>query len=228
LIRKGGFGLLGLGALVLVWVGVTVKWGDPFTSLYTRHEQRALAGRLDQIDRQWAAPKRPVSVAVASAKPEQTKAAVLRSRASSYRSTLAEGAPIGRIVVPRLGLRMVVVEGTAKADLEKGPGHYDSASGRTTGLPGMGGVIGIAGHRTTYSAPFRHIDDLRPGDKIELRMPYGHFRYTVYHHKIVDDQDWSILRKRPWEKLVLTACHPLYSAKQRWVVFARLTSRTPI
>jgi sortase A len=221
-IRKGGFALLGLGALVLVWVGVTVKWGDPFTSLYTRHEQGALSSKLSATENRWAAPERP------RVKPKRSRAAILRSRAADYRDTLAEGEPLGRIAIPRLGLRMVVVEGTSKADLEKGPGHYDSASGRNTGLPGMGGVIGIAGHRTTYSAPFRRIDDLRSGDQIELKMPYGRFRYTVYHHKIVDDQDWSILRRRPFEKLVLTACHPLYSAKQRWAVFARLTSSTAV
>jgi sortase A len=222
MIRKGGFALLGLGAVVLVWVGVTVKWGDPFTSLYTRQEQGALSSKLSATEDRWAAPERP------RVKPKRSKAAILRSRAGAYRDTLGEGEALGRIAIPRLGLRMVVVEGTSKADLEKGPGHYDSASGRNTGLPGMGGVIGIAGHRTTYSAPFRHIDDLRAGDTIELRMPYGRFRYTVYRHRIVDDQDWSILRRRPFEKLVLTACHPLYSAKQRWAVFARLTSSTPV
>lgn len=130
---------------------------------------------------------------------------------------------MGRIVIPRLGLRMVVVQGTSADDLKKGPGHYDAASGRSTGLPGMGGVIAIAGHRTTFSHPFRHIDDLSSRDKIELQMPYGRFVYTVFHHKVVDDQDWSILRRRPFEKLVLTACHPLHSATHRWAVFARLT-----
>jgi len=222
-IRKGGFVLTGLGVLLLAWVGVTAAWGDPFTSLYTRHEQQALARRLDEIDRHWRAeaPRVPVVAHVDRARQE---AALLRARAVSFRSSLREGAPIGRIVIPRLGLRMVVVQGTSHSDLEKGPGHYDAASGESTGLPGMGGVVAIAGHRTTYLHPFRHIDDLRSGDRIELQMPYGRFRYTVYFHRVVDDQDWSILRRRPYEKLVLTACHPLYSATHRWAVFARLTS----
>ena len=84
-------------------------------------------------------------------------------------------------------------------------------------------MIAIAGHRTTYLHPFRHIDNLRVGDRIELVMPYGIYDYTVYEHRIVTDHDWSILRPRSFEKLVLSACHPLYSATHRWVVFARLT-----
>ena len=223
MVRKAGYAVLGLGVLVLAWVAVTVTWGDPLTSLYTRHEQQALSARLNAIDRQWGtdARLRPV------VKARPASAALLRSRAVAYRSGLRDGEPLGRIVIPRLGLRMVVVEGTSEADLEKGPGHYDAASGRNTGLPGMGGVVAVAGHRTTFAHPFRHIDDLRPGDEVELRMPYGRFRYTVYHHKVVDDQDWSILRRRRFEKLVLTACHPLHSATHRWVVFARLTSSSP-
>jgi sortase A len=225
MIRKGGFVLFGLGALVLAWVGVTVMWGDPLTSLYTRHEQRVLSGRLDAVSEQWAADIRKRSIAEPRA--QRSQSALVRSRATTFRNRLEDGQPVGRIVVPRLGLRMVVVQGTSKADLEKGPGHYDAGSGRNTGLPGMGGVIGVAAHRTTFSHPFRHIDDLRAGDTVELQMPYGRFRYTVYHHKVVDDQDWSILRRRGFEKLVLTACHPLHSATHRWVVFARLTSSSP-
>jgi len=89
-------------------------------------------------------------------------------------------------------------------------------------MPGSGGVVAIAGHRTTYGHPFRHIDDLRPGDRITLELPYGTYEYVAYARRIVDDHNWSILRPRTFEKLVLTACHPLYSAEQRYVVFARL------
>lgn len=224
MVRKAGYAVLGLGALVLAWVAITVTWGDPFTSLYTRHEQQALSSRLDAISESWSADARSRPVA---SRQTPSRASLLRSRALSYRRGLRDGEPLGRIVIPRLGLRMVVVQGTSKADLEKGPGHYDAESGRNTGLPGMGGVVAVAGHRTTFAHPFRHIDDLRPGDKVQLQLPYGRFTYTVYHYKVVDDQDWSILRRRPYEKLVLTACHPLHSATHRWVVFARLTSSSP-
>jgi sortase A len=112
---------------------------------------------------------------------------------------------------------MVFVEGTSRADLARGPGHY-----RITRMPGRGGTVAIAGHRTTHLRPFRHLDDLRPGNNVYLQMPYGTYRYVVYARRIVDDKDWSILRPRRFEKLVLSACHPLYSASQRIVVFGRL------
>jgi sortase A len=227
-IRKLGFVLVGLAALTLVWAGVTVWWGDPITSLYTRHEQHALARQLDAMDREWRGRSQLAAATIVGTVSRADRAAFeaahLQARARTYERTLQEGGPVGRIVIPRIGLRMVVVEGTSEGDLRKGPGHYNATSGEQTTLPGMGGVMGIAGHRTTYSHPFRYINDLRPGDKIYLEMPYGKFAYTVYYHKIVSPDDWSILRKRPYEKLVLSACHPLYSASHRYVIFARLTS----
>ena len=197
MIRRAGLALIAVGVSLSAWIGVTLWWGDPITSLYTRHEQRVLSRRLDRLDRLWAPPRQPSALA--------------------FRRSVRDGRPIGRLMVPRLRLNMVVVEGTSESDLEKGPGHY-----AITSLPGMGGVVAIAGHRTTYLHPFRHLDDLRPGDGITLRMPYGTFRYIVYYHRVVDSTDWSILRRRQFEKLVLSACHPLYSASHRWVVFARL------
>lgn len=225
MIRRLGYAVLGVGVLVLAWTAVTLAWGDPVTSLYTRQQQHVLANRLDAVNEQWSA-NRPRPETTTARKP--STAARLRSLAISYRRVLRDGEPMGRIVIPRVGLRMVVVEGTSTADLKKGPGHYNAGSGRNTGLPGMGSVIALAGHRTTYSHPFRDIDDLDRGDKIELRMPYGRFRYTVYGHRVVDDQDWSILHRKRFETLVLTACHPLYSATHRYAVFARLTSSRPV
>jgi sortase A len=83
-------------------------------------------------------------------------------------------------------------------------------------------VTAIAGHRTTFSAPFRHIDELRSRDEVTLDMPYGRFVYRVLRHRIVDNGDWSIIRPVGFDELVLSACHPLYSAAQRYVIFARL------
>jgi sortase A len=223
MIRKLGFVLMALGLGLTAWVAVTLVWGEPFTSLYTRHEQQALSRRLDAVQRRWSA-KRNSSVPASRATVAERLAAAMDARARRFRQTLRDGQPIGRIIVPRLGLNMVVVEGTSEADLEKGPGHYDAASGVNTSLPGMGGVVAIAGHRTTYLHPFRHIDELRPGDDIFVRMPYGIFAYRVYMHRIVGSSDWSILHRPRFEKLVLSACHPLYSATHRFVVFARLHS----
>jgi sortase A len=193
------------GMAALAWVAVTLTWGEPFTSLKAAQAQAALRKELARKEAAWTPAHRP---------------AALRRRAAAYRRTLRRGDAVGRISVPRLRLRSVFVEGTRRHDLARGPGHY-----RITRLPGQGGVVAIAGHRTTYLRPFRHLDDMRPGDNIYLELPYGSFRYVVYARRVVDDKDWSILRWRRFEKLVLSACHPLHSASHRIVVFARLRSQ---
>ena len=187
------------GTLVLAWVAATLVWGEPFTAVAAARAQSELRAELAATDR-------------------GNPSLSLERRAVSFRKRLHQGDAFGRLVVPRLGLASVVVQGTSRRDLTRGPGHY-----RITSLPGLGGTVAIAGHRTTYLRPFRHIDRLRAGDRITLEMPYGTFTYVVYGHRIVDDRDWSIIRRRPWEKLVLSACHPLHSASHRYVVFARLT-----
>lgn len=225
MVRKAGFALLGVGVLLIAWVAVTIWWGDPITSLYTRHEQAVLSRQLDSLSKRLATTSSEQNSRLSN---RQALAALLRSRAAAVDRSLRDGEPIGRIVIPRLHLKMVVVEGTSESDLRRAPGHYDAASGRNTAIPGMGGVVAIAGHRTTYLHPFRHIDDLRPGDNVYLRMPYGTFRYTVFAHRVVASNDWSILRRRAFEELVLSACHPLYSATHRWVVFARLRGESAV
>jgi sortase A len=99
--------------------------------------------------------------------------------------------------------------------LKQGPGHYSG-----TALPGAGSTVGIAGHRTTYLAPFRRIDELESGDEIFVKMPYARLRYEVDKARVVEPTQVGVVRRRPSERLVLTACHPLYSAAQRYVVFA--------
>jgi sortase A len=132
------------------------------------------------------------------------------------------GDAIGEIIFPTLGKRYFVVEGTDTDNLRKGPGHYPD-----TPLPGERGTVAIAGHRTTYGAPFRHIDQLKRGQRIILSMPYGRYIYRVQRQQIVDDSALWITRKVGYDRLVLSACHPLYSAAQRIVVFARLVRRLP-
>jgi sortase A len=133
-----------------------------------------------------------------------------------------KGDAIARIRIPDVGIDDYVVEGTDTASLRKGPGHYPS-----TPLPGEGGTVAIAGHRTTYGAPFRHLDKLRRGQRITLDLPYGRFVYRVQGTRVVDDSDLSVLKRRGYERLVLTACHPLYSAAQRIVGFAALERELP-
>jgi len=108
-------------------------------------------------------------------------------------------------------------EGTDAETLRSGPGHYPG-----TDLPGQGGTVGIAGHRTTYQAPFRKNEQLRRGDEIVVSMPYGDFVYLVGRQAVVSPTDAHVLDSGRRERLVLTACHPLYSDAQRLIVFAGL------
>jgi sortase A len=133
-----------------------------------------------------------------------------------------KGDAIGRIQIRAIGVDEYVVEGTDLENLRKGPGHYPD-----TPLPGQHGTSAIAGHRTTYGAPFRRIDDLGRGQRIVVDMPYGHYVYRVERTKIVEPTDLSVLDRVAHDRLVLSACHPLYSAAQRVVVFSRLVRREP-
>ena len=145
---------------------------------------------------------------------------MIAADARRFQAGVAEGEALGRLVIPELGIDPIVVNGTDWGrDLSRGPGLFPESK-----LPGAGRVTAIAGHRTTFGAWFRNIDDLEAGDAVSLALPYGTFRYTVVGHEIVDDGDWTILTPRSYETLVLSACHPLYSASQRWIVYARLVS----
>ena len=125
-------------------------------------------------------------------------------------------------MIPRIGLDIVVVQGTDTASLQKGPGHYPDhraspARARRSASP--------ATAPPTWR-PFRKINEIEDGDEITLEMPYGTFTYTVQRHEIVDPTDVEIVDNVGYERLVLTACHPLYSAAQRYAVFAKLEDVT--
>jgi sortase A len=162
----------------------------------------------------------PVSALVAERQQSKLEEALVEPPERVLRKNPLPGDAIGRIALPAIGVKDYVVEGTDTANLRKGPGHYPD-----TPLPGERGTAAIAGHRTTYGAPFRDIDKLKWGQVIRLDMPYGRYAYRVERTKIVDDSDFSVLRKVRHDRLVLTACHPLYSAAQRVVAFARLVRR---
>jgi sortase A len=133
-----------------------------------------------------------------------------------------KGDAIARIQLPTIQESAFVVEGTDMGSLRKGPGHYPDTS-----LPGERGTVAIAGHRTTYGAPFRNIDDLKKGDLVRLELPDATFLYKVEGTRIVDDKALWVKRKVGYDRLVLTACHPLHSAKQRIVAFARFDRKLP-
>jgi sortase A len=164
----------------------------------------------------------PVSAVVAHREQTRLKEALIDPPARVIHRRPLPGDAIGRIEIPSIGVRDYVVEGTDLENLRKGPGHY-----RGTPLPGDRGTVAIAGHRTTYGAPFRKIDQLRRGQEVAVDMPYGRYVYRVERTKIVEPTDLSVLDRVGHDRLVLSACHPLYSAAQRVVVFSRLVAREP-
>ena len=123
--------------------------------------------------------------------------------AEDLRRRSKAGGPLGRISIPRIDKRFVFVGGTGNESLKKGPGHYAS-----TWLPGQKGTVGIAGHRTTYLAPFRRLDRMRKRDRIVLTMPYGRFTYKVESTQVVSPSRTTVLRSVGHERLVLTTCTP--------------------
>jgi sortase A len=164
----------------------------------------------------------PISAVVASREQGQLRKAFFEPPQRVIRRQPLKGDAIAKIDLPSIGVSEYVVEGTDVESLRKGPGHYPE-----TPLPGDPGTTAIAGHRTTYGAPFRKIDQLRRGEPIHIDMPDGRFVYRVQRTKIVDDQDLSVLDRVGYQRLVLSACHPLYSAAQRVIVFARFLRREP-
>jgi sortase A len=204
--------LITAGLVVMADVGLTLAYKEPISSIYGEIKQHAAESQLKDLESHY--PTAGDLKAIAGVRGLQGKARVLARRFGSQAKT---GEAIGRIVVPAMGLNAVFVQGTDTSSLQKGPGHYPD-----TAFPGQGGTIGIAGHRTTYLAPFRHIDSMHRGDRITLQMPYGTFTYRVQKSEIVDPSRVGIVHKVGYERLVLTACHPLYSAAQRYAIFARL------
>jgi sortase A len=205
--------LITAGLVVLADVGLTLAYKEPVSSLYGRLKQDAASDELAELESRYptAADRRAIS----GVRGGKRKVKVLARR---FGRQARAGEAIGRIVIGRIDLNAVVVQGTDTATLQEGPGHYPE-----TPLPGAGGTSAIAGHRTTYLAPFRHVDSIQRGDRVTLEMPYATIGYTVERTEIVDPGDVEIVRGVGYERLVLTACHPLYSAAQRYVVFARAT-----
>jgi sortase A len=223
--RRLGTVLIVGGLLVLAYAAAVLFWRDPVTDLYNRYQQYKLESALEQEFEAWdAGPPPAVADTGDEGEAAQPRPGVLTARdARRFLRGLEQGQAFGRIHIPRIGVESVVVHGTRwGADLSRGPGHYE----RTT-VPGLGRTVGIAGHRTTFGAPFRKIDEIEAGDEITLEMPYATFRYRVFKHEIVDEKDWSVIRNRGFDTLMLSACHPLYGSSERWIVYARLASVQP-
>jgi len=215
--RLGTF-LLVIGIGVLAWAATVYLWKDPFTTAYTAYEQRRLASNLDSAFESWEpTPKpKPVSRPAPTPKPQHDN---VSREAKRFRLESDDGDAIARLKVPRLDLSAVVVNGTSTSDLRRGPGRHEDSF-----LPGEGELVYVAGHRTTYGAPFSAINELEAGDTITVELPYGTVEYRVTRHRIVDDNDLSVLESHGREELVLQACHPRFFASRRYLVYARPVS----
>jgi sortase A len=193
------------GVLALADAAITVAWQEPVSAIEAHRAQPRLRAEL-----------RALELATPAPSGAQRRAAAIAS-ARALRRRTSDGDAVARLRIPRLGLDAVVVRGTRPDDLRRAPGLFDASR-----LPGERGTALIAGHRTTYGAPFRHIDRLRRGDRLTVSMPYGTFRYAVEGTRIVDPADLSAIRTVGHSRLVLSACHPLYSAARRILVYASL------
>ena len=203
------------GTLTLAWALIVWRWQDPFTAAYTHSQQHKLA---QSLEREVAAfhPARPDRTGLTAERRQ------IEADARTFRHVAKPGQAIGRIVIGRLDLHMVLVNGTDHDSLTKGPGRD-----LRTYMPGQDRLVYIAGHRTTYLAPFSHIDAIRSGDEIRLEMPYATFLYRAVRHRVVEATDLSVLRSPRHELLELQACHPRFFATHRYIVYARLVSVEP-
>lgn len=213
--------LITAALVALVDVALTLAYREPVSSIYGTIKQNAAADRLAEVERDF---DRRLDATPLADRPKAGLTPAQRVRraralATGFRRTLTEGQPLGRILVPEMGdLDVVFLNGIDTATLQEGPGHYPDTS-----LPGQPGTVAIAGHRTTYLAPFRDIANLDRGDEITLEMPYGDFVYRVTGTEIVTPDRVDVIEDVGYPQLVLSACHPLYSAAERFIAYARLT-----
>ncbi len=190
---------LALVAIALV-LGAVVWWRLWGTGFVTRAAQRELRPAFEHR--------------VATRAPEEAPPRVAK----------VPGRAVAIIKIPKIDVDLVVVEGTDTESLQKGPGHY-----LDTAYPWQDhGRVGIAGHRTTYGAPFWSLNELRPGDRIVLATEYGIFDYRVTGSRIILPTDDSVLHQTEGPTLVLTTCNPRFSASERLIVAAdRVEAVTP-
>lgn len=197
------------GVLLAAWAITVWQWQDPFTAILQSRDQRALSRTFERELQRHPAP--PVAVAATPAKVRES----LPRAAARWRKVRKEGDAIARLRIPRLGISEIVVNGTDPSSLKRGPGRYLG-----TAMPGQGQLVYIAGHRTTYGAPFARIDRMRKGDRIFIELPYGTIEYAVTGHRIVPADELSVLKSKGFEQLVLQACHPRFFATHRYLVYA--------
>jgi len=199
--------LITLGILILLFVAYQL-WG---TGIYTARQQHKLENQFNESLHQAG----PTRTSVPATAPDSTPTTTTTAPPLEP----PDSGAVAHIVIPKIDVDKYVVEGVSLDDLRNGPGHYPS-----TPFPGQAGNSAIAGHRTTYGAPFNRIPDLEPGDVIKISTVQGEFEYVVYDGFPVSPDDVSVLDadpKRP-ATLTLTTCHPEYQAAQRYIIKAQL------
>lgn len=215
--RLGG-GLITLGLLMFLFVGYQL-WG---TGIEEAQSQNRLESQFAQLATPTTVPttSTPSSSPTQPSTPSTTAPGTTTTVAPPQPVTVSEGDPIAIIDMPTIGVSKYVVAGVGTADLKHGPGHYPSSP-----FPGELGNVAIAGHRTTYGEPFRHLDDLNIGDEIRLTDLLGRtFVYRVTEQRIVEPSDSWVVATDDYTRatLTLTTCHPEFSAKKRLIVTAEL------
>jgi len=209
------------GLLVLLFASYQL-WG---TGVYTARAQ-------DSLERQFAAarasagrpttpttPKPGATTATTGAPTYTTPTTTTTTTTPAPEPPPANSDVVAHLVIPKIGVDTYVVQGTATADLRRGPGHYAA-----TPRPGQIGNAAIAGHRTTYGAPFGELDVLVPGDQIRVTTLQGSFEYRVFEKIVVSPDASEVLDPDPARNaiLTLTTCHPKYSAAERLIVKGEL------
>jgi sortase A len=206
--------LITLGVLILLFV-VYQLWG---TGIREAQAQKRLEHQFEQkVDSASSGDDSAVVGGSSASTPTDSAPASVPAKVAPPRPAPPEGDVLGKIEIPKIGLSAYVVEGVGVDDLKNGPGHYPD-----TPLPGEKGNAAIAGHRSTYGAPFANVDDLNPGDPITVTTLQGSFHYSVTGQEIVSPNDVQVLDSKGDNELTLTACHPKYSASKRIVIHAKL------
>jgi sortase A len=207
--------LLGAGLLILLFVAYQL-WG---TGIAESHSQAQLRQRLEsQLHR--VAPPPLTTTSTTAAHPSSTTTTTATGDQPTVGPSIAapnDGNPVGFLRIPKIGLNKVIVQGTSESDLRQGPGHYPG-----TPLPGEQGNAAIAGHRTTYGAPFYNLDELKLGNSIVVTTVQGTFTYHVISTVIVSPSDTAVVGNTSTPELTLTTCNPRFSASTRLVVHAQL------
>ena len=214
LIRILGTLMIVAGIGALAWAFTVWKWEDPLTATLNHFEQQRLA---KTFDRRIEAGRPPDT----TPKPVDVRTTLPRN-AVRWRKSSKQGDPIARLRIPRLGLNEIMVNGTDTNTLKRGPGRYLGSA-----MPGEGELVYVAGHRTTYGAPFSRIDKLRKGDPVFVELPYATLEYEITGHRIVEATETSVLESKGREQLALQACHPRFFASHRYIAYAKPVAVSP-